>query len=166
MSIAVNARKITPSTAQKHPDVGTCIRYKCDRDSLARIMEERVPKECIYDPEAHLNAGDQVRGKTILVYEASRRLLLREKLSGYSGTHSNGYLETKNKTYAQLTEPFKNLVNSAANQQAALNIRQQRALLAAPEETNKRRKGKPRHQKPEEISDDIEDVEADLSDNE
>lgn len=127
---------------------------------MARIIQERIPKKCAYNDNAHMDLDDQLNGKSLIVYEASCRPLPRNKTSGYSGTHSNGYLETKDKTYAELTEPFENLVNSLTKQQAALSVKQQATLPVASEERPKRRKDKPRHQKP------AENIQEDLIDSE
>lgn len=113
-----------------------------------------------------MDLNDQLNGKALVVYQASRRPLPREKTSGYSGTHSNGYLETEDKTYAELTLPFENIVNSVAKQQAALTAKQQAALPAAPEAPTKRRIDKPRHQKPVEDIEDAEVIEEDSTDSE
>lgn len=139
-SAEVHGRKIVPSTLISHGDVGVCIRYTCERDSLAKITKERNPKECAYNEKAHLNTGDQIRGKSVVVYVASRRLVRRSKASGYSATHSNGYFETGEKTYAELTQEFQNLVNSAAKQQAALPaLPEQLPTISSKAKTKRRR---------------------------
>lgn len=138
-SAEVHGRKIVPSTLIRHDDVGLCIRYTCQRDSLVKITKERWPKVCAYNSKAHLDLGDQVRGKSVAVYVASKRVLRRSKVSGYSGTHSNGYLETHAQTYAELTEAFENLVNSATAQQVALPAPAKQLPLAAPAKGNPRR---------------------------
>lgn len=119
-SAAVHSRKVSIAAAIKHGDVGVCFRYKCERDSSAQITAERDPKKCEFNKKAHLNLGDQIRGKTVVAYVAGRRPIRISKGSNYSATHSIGHFETEANTYAELTEAFENIVNSVAKQQASL----------------------------------------------
>lgn len=135
-----HGRKIVASAIINHGDVGVCIRYSCERDSLAKITKERVPKSCTHNSKAYMDYGDQIRGKNIAVYVAGRRPLRSVKVSAYSGTHSNSILETNNTTYAELTQAFENIVNSAAKQKAALPVSVPAKQLSAP----KKAKGKRR----------------------
>jgi len=102
-------RKIVPSSFSNIKNVGRCSIYSCSRDSSAEIQKELDPKQPRNRALSHLDHGDMIKAKDIIVYVNDLKRLNCD-VQHHSHTHKAHEATTKYYTFAQITQPFPNLL--------------------------------------------------------
>lgn len=104
----ITARKIVRQSILNIPNVGQCKKYKCSRNSEAKIIKELFPKEHIINERSALNLGDEIRADTITLFVNNIKDSTLEKAPN-TGRHNSQHGSTECFTHAIITTPFPNL---------------------------------------------------------
>lgn len=86
-------------------NLGTLYKFKCSIRSEAEITCELSPKKNQYHEKSHLDLGDCLKADSIEVY--SKKNLKFDIISGATSTHKAQTVETNCYTYAQISVPFR-----------------------------------------------------------
>ncbi len=88
-----------------------CVKYKMERDGMARIIKELNPKKPWINPKANLELGDYIDGHKYEVSVKGNRPLRFTK-GNFSGRHNSQYCTTNNFTQAKISEPYQGIKNA------------------------------------------------------
>lgn len=111
----INARKFTNGALVYDDDIGRCIRYVCSRNGNAITQKELNPKVALKKETSHLDLGDSIRAERFYILVKGIRRLRINKVGGFTGRHSTGRMVTSSYTFAEISKPFQNIINSIEN---------------------------------------------------
>ncbi|MFC2086696.1 hypothetical protein ACFLSA_00830 [Bacteroidota bacterium] len=100
------ARRFNRGYLEEVPNLGTVIKYKCDRNGTAEITRELNPKKPKYNKNSHLNIGDKLAANKFFFYVPSYFRLKLSRISRHTHTHGSQEANTRKYTYAQIERRY------------------------------------------------------------
>ena len=116
----VYGKKIIPQGMISHKFLGRLRKYTVDRDGAASIVKELSPKQPIYKLTSRVDLGDKL--KCLKFFILAKEVSLKFDKVPFSGGHNTNYVDTKDFTFAEISYPFKHIVNALEKRREALLI--------------------------------------------
>jgi hypothetical protein len=98
----ISSRDIKLSSLVDIPNVGKCRKYKCKRNSDAKILASLNPKKFIYKENSHLEINDSLSAEEIVII-INDLTTLDKTLINKSGQHKAQLMTTNCFTYGEIT---------------------------------------------------------------
>ena len=106
----VYGKKIVPQSMIMDKSLGRLRKYTVDRDGAASVEKELSPKRPIYKTSSRVDFGDKL--KCLKFFILAKEISLRFQKTPFSGAHNTNYVDTKDYTFAEISYPFKHIVNA------------------------------------------------------
>lgn len=105
---SIVSRKIERTGVQNNPKLGLCKKYKCSRNSEAKISKELSPKKALLNPSSLLDLHDKISGETISILTSFKKDLCAIKAPN-TGRHKAQFTDVDGFTQAIIVVQFPNL---------------------------------------------------------
>ncbi len=131
------ARYYAKAKPRKIKGLGMVLQFKCERNAEAEIVKElseEEKKELLDFAEKEkgngnnfilpmLKKGARLNAKEVLVNVKARKLKSPKVAEGHTGTHGIQILNLRNRTRAEITEPFSHIINAIENRNTLIEKR-------------------------------------------
>lgn len=130
----VFSRKIEKSSTLLNCGVlGRCVKYKCDRNASAEITQEltEVQKSNLRNKDnSKLGLSDKLKCDALFVLHEGCRHLSITKDEGATHTHGGQYINTKTRSYSEITTPFEQIEKALLKRKRELGLSLENGLVS------------------------------------
>jgi hypothetical protein len=127
--VFLRIKKLVPSTPVKSPTGFLGIKYKCSLDCYAEIKLKHAEEELkiITSNSRHIavNVGDCLKCNRLFFIHEGLKRINNFKVTMMSGRHECSECTSKNRIYAEIEQPFDQIVHAIEKRLALENDRKQ-----------------------------------------